>query len=216
MNRAPKVKALPTCIHGACNREAHANSLCRLHDFRRAVVLAYGPVDPKRTATGYQPAAPYAEFLSKVSASRTLTFDRYRLQDLTLRDIAVVLGMDYGTMWAISRGDRSRIQARVALAVDPFRALCGTTPIWSLGVGQQITASVMAKYAPMGTTVVDSQRRAWQLRGGGHDIEGRSTPTWSPAHPVGVTPVGTVEKGHPAWPATVVWLPPFHTPTMHP
>ena len=216
MTAPDTVKAPSVCLYSECKREPSANSLCRLHDFRRAVITAYSMVDPGRPDSGYVSAEPYGEFLSKVAASRTLTLGRHRIQDLTLREVAEVMGIDYVTFWSIARGQRQRIQARVALAVDPFKALCGTTPLWTVKVGQQLTAGVMAKYAPMGTTVVDSQRRAWQLRGASrHTVEDRSTPTWSPAHPVGVTPVGTVEKGHPAWPATVVWLPPFVT-SMHP
>lgn len=143
---------------------------------------------------------PLAEWIAAVRASSAMTVDGLTVHDITLADLAEVTGVNPKTLAELAAGTKNYVHTRTCAKLTPWVLTVDPSPRGqSLTVGRRYGEAALA-YAPLGTTVVDSRGRAWQLRGKAE------SPRWCPAHLKRADTPPSLDNG-PAWPVLVVYTP---------
>lgn len=165
----------PSCVSANCTRPAmrHADvkaklgaggvtGLCPLHTIR-AVVMASAQTQGRPHA--HNDAAPLAEWVAAVRSSATMTVGRLTVHDVTLAELAAVIGVTPKTLGELGAGVKNYVKASTCAKVMPWVLTVDPSPKGTgLVLGRVYGADRMA-YAPLGTVVVDHRGRAWQRRG---------------------------------------------------
>ena len=200
----------PLCTSAHCTRPAMRREvlaaklgargvagLCPLHTIRAVVRVA--AQNQGRTAYHSDPE-PLAEWITAARSSATLTVGGLTVHDVTLRELAEVTGVTPKTLAELGAGLKTYVHASTCAKLTPWLLTVDPSPRGgTLTVGRNYAKADMA-YAPLGTVVVDSRGRAWQLRGKSE------YPRWCPAHLKRSTTPPSLDNGS-AWPVLVVHIP---------
>jgi hypothetical protein len=198
------------CVHGSCARPAMRHEvvaaklgtrgitgLCPLHTVR-AVVKATTQ-GGERVRTNNDPA-PLSEWVAAVRSSATMTVGKLTVHDVTLAELAEVTELTPKTLAELAAGAKTYVHATTCAKLTPWVLTVDPSPRGqALTIGRKYGPTELT-YAPLGTAVVDSRGRAWQLRGKAE------APRWCPAHLKRTDTPPSLAKG-PAWPVRVVYTP---------
>lgn len=200
----------PTCASERCTRPAMrrevvkdklgargVSGLCPLHTLR-AVVMAEAQ-NHANVAASNDPA-PLAEWIAAVRSSATMTVGGLTVHDVTLAELAEVTDITRRTLATLAAGTKTWVYATTSAKLTPWVREVDPAPRGeTLTIGRTYGPTPLY-VALLGTVVVDSYGRAWQLRGES------DTPRWCPAHLKRSNTPPALDKG-PAWPVRVVYTP---------
>ncbi|NEK06016.1 hypothetical protein GR239_36605 [Rhizobium leguminosarum] len=173
------------------------SGLCPLHTVR-AVVMAEAQ-NHRTVATSHDPA-PLAEWVAAVRASATMTVGGLTVHDVTLAELAEATSIAPNTLSALAAGTKAWVHATTSAKLTPWVLEVDPAPRGeTLTIGRTYGPTPLY-VAPLGTVVVDTYGRAWQLRGKSE------APKWCPAHLKRSNTPTALDRG-PAWPVRVVYTP---------
>ena len=171
--------------------------LCPLHTIRAVVKAA---AQAQRLVHNHHDPVPLAEWIAAVRAHGTMTVDGLTVHDVTLAELAEVTGVTPKTLADLGAGLKSYVRATTCAKLMPWVLTVDPSPRGqSLTIGRTYDPPALA-YAPLGTAVLDSRGRAWQLRGKAN------TPRWCPAHLKRTDTPPSLDNG-PAWPVLLLYTP---------
>lgn len=201
----------PACANERCTRPAMRHEvvtaklgprgitgLCPLHTVRAAVMAE---AQTQGVVHDYHNPEPLARWVAAVRASATMTVGGLTVHDVTLAELADVTGVTPKTLAELGAGTKTYVHAATCAKLTPWVLTVDPAPRGeTLTVGRKYGPTPLY-VAPLGTVVVDSRGRAWQLRGKA------DTPRWCPAHLKRTDTPPTLDNG-PAWPVRLVYTPP--------
>lgn len=201
----------PTCASEGCARPAMRyevvkaklggagiSGLCPLHTVRAAVMAA---AQNNGRVRAHNDPAPLAEWVATVRSSAAMTVGGLTVHDVTLGELAEVTGVTPKTLAELGKGTKTYVHATTCAKLMPWVLTVDPSPRGiALTLGRKYGPPALA-YAPLGTAVVDSRGRAWQLRGKAE------VPRWCPAHLKRTDTPPALDNG-PAWPVLLVYTPP--------